>query len=408
MVFSDPRVWIAVHEVIVRQPGREMDQSTAKSGDAAGFIVEIETLRAIAIVLTLCAHVFFFTTKPDPAYVWIITKVGQFWVGVDLFFVVSGFVVARQLWPLVDRALTSGRLKPALTYFYTRRAFRILPLATFWALVLLVCGLGFNRSGAFGDPNGAVRHFLASIAFVENIYLTFDPRGPFAVYWSLSIEEQFYIALPLLLIVTPAAWRVRVLAALVLAQLFLPRPVDQSNLLSMVRYDALLMGVLLYRYSLQPHFLKFRGALLRHIWAGRAVAVLLVLFIVLTPVWLARVWFMTGLVDLGCALIVLIAIGQAGVFRPSHRFLAQLSHWLGSRSFGLYLAHLPVAAMLQELHVRTGVPFMPERIADLRLLIVLAAIAVATEVVFRRIEQPLRTHGRRISSQKFALASAGV
>ena len=126
-------------------------------------------------------------------------------VGVDVFFVVSGFVITAMLLRERDR---SGRT--SFRDFYARRARRLLPaLALMTVLVLLLCVLVLSP---FGPQQFAVRTALAANAFVANAYLYlhtgyFDAtaaQNPFLHTWSLSVEEQTYLVLPLGL--AAAAW----------------------------------------------------------------------------------------------------------------------------------------------------------------------------------------------------------
>ena len=144
----------------------------AKSSD---HIREVDTLRAVATIFTILAHLAFMTTPPDVSYVKFVNTSGQFWSGVELFFVVSGFVVSRQLWPQIDAAATTKNLAGVLKSFFIRRAFRILPLAILWATIVLAASHFHNASGAFGPPKSTSSHFIAAMLFVENVYLTFEP-----------------------------------------------------------------------------------------------------------------------------------------------------------------------------------------------------------------------------------------
>lgn len=116
-------------------------------------------------------------------------------LGVDVFFVVSGYLITAGL--LRQHALT-GRI--SLRDFYTRRVRRIFPVAIVVLVVTVVVSLLILGPGLVRDivPSSAV----ASLLFVENWRLAFSgvQLGPLNHYWSLSVEEQFYLVWPLLLI----------------------------------------------------------------------------------------------------------------------------------------------------------------------------------------------------------------
>jgi peptidoglycan/LPS O-acetylase OafA/YrhL len=158
---------------------------------------EIQALRALAVSLVIAAHLW-----PD--------LVPGGYVGVDVFFAVSGFLITSLL---VEEIVGSGRVQ--LTAFWARRARRILPAAL---LTLLVTAIGTlvlvpsHRWGAF------LTEIATSATYVENWRLAHtavdyfarsDGVSPVQHYWSLSVEEQFYLVWPLLLLTALALTRGR-------------------------------------------------------------------------------------------------------------------------------------------------------------------------------------------------------
>jgi peptidoglycan/LPS O-acetylase OafA/YrhL len=148
----------------------------------------LDTLRACAIALVFMYHYGLFVDGPNPfgAVAWI------GWTGVDLFFVLSGYLIANQLFAGWARG---QRLSVAR--FYARRAFRTLPV--FW-VVLAAYALFPAAMG--GTPPMPWWRFLT---FTQNIGLR--PGTAFSHAWSLCVEEQFYLVLPLVL--AGAAWLAR-------------------------------------------------------------------------------------------------------------------------------------------------------------------------------------------------------
>ena len=149
---------------------------------------EIQALRAIAVLLVVTYHVW---PQAVPAG----------YVGVDVFFVISGFLITSLLLREVDR---TGRLSVA--DFWARRARRILPAAL---TVLLAC----LAATIVLVPEHRWSQFLAEVgastAYVQNWHLASDAvdylaesnaASPVQHYWSLSVEEQFYLAWPLLVL----------------------------------------------------------------------------------------------------------------------------------------------------------------------------------------------------------------
>lgn len=162
---------------------------------ASGFRPDIEGLRAVAVLAVVLFHAG-------------VPGIDGGFVGVDVFFVVSGFLITGMLWRDVSR---TGTVRMAR--FYGARARRLLPAGT---LVLVVTAIGsalwlppLQARDAFGDG-------IASALYVGNYrfaargtdYLAADaPPSPFQHFWSLGVEEQFYLLWPALII--GVAWLIR-------------------------------------------------------------------------------------------------------------------------------------------------------------------------------------------------------
>lgn len=157
---------------------------------------DIQGLRALAVVVVVLFHAGFGFP-------------GGF-VGVDVFFVVSGYVITRMLRREQDR---TGTLR--LGNFYLRRIRRLLPAL---ALVLVVGLLATPWLGPVVTQDTSRRTGAAGALFVSNVTLARGERGyfapdaeanPFLHLWSLSVEEQYYLAFPLVLLAVGAAVRRR-------------------------------------------------------------------------------------------------------------------------------------------------------------------------------------------------------
>ena len=159
-----------------------------------GFRPDIEGLRAVAVV----AVVLFHADMPGVA--------GGF-VGVDVFFVISGFLITGLLWREVS---TTGRVR--LRRFYGARARRLLPAS---ATVGVITMIGAVVLIPPLQARSVIYDGIASALYVSNFwfiqqqvdYFAGHLSSPFQHYWSLSVEEQFYLVWPPLMIGT--AWLIR-------------------------------------------------------------------------------------------------------------------------------------------------------------------------------------------------------
>ncbi len=168
---------------------------TTPTAPAADLRHDVQALRAIAVLAVLLYHL------------WPARLTGGF-IGVDVFFVISGFLITSHLVREVDR---TGRIR--LAAFWARRAKRLLPASL---LVLAATAVGIIAV----VPRAQWQQFLSEVGaatlYVENWFLAAsavdyhaatDSASPVRHFWTLSAEEQFYILLPLLLLAT--LWVVR-------------------------------------------------------------------------------------------------------------------------------------------------------------------------------------------------------
>src|SRR5215471_11257868 len=153
---------------------------------------DIDGLRAIAI-----AAVVLFHTK-------LVTLPGGY-LGVDVFFVISGFLITS----LIAGEIETSRF--SIVEFYERRARRLLP-ALF--TVLFVASIAAHWLLFPDDFIRYVKSLAATMGFASNVFFSSQERGYFAQgfepllhTWSLAVEEQFYIAYPLFLILVNRYWR---------------------------------------------------------------------------------------------------------------------------------------------------------------------------------------------------------
>lgn len=333
---------------------------------------DIDGLRAVAVLAVVLNHL-------SPALV-----PGGF-VGVDVFFVISGYLITR----IVSREIDEGRF--SFARFYERRARRIFP-------ALLVVLAGTLGAGYWlllpSDYLHALRAALATMGFASNVLLwhqqssyfdaTESKLDPLLHTWSLAVEEQFYLLFPVFLLVCQRYWRrqrVWVLLVCALVSLAGAELVVRDNrtavyFLSPFRAWELLAGALLASGALPATGSRLRREALS---AGGLAAILLAcggygeatVFPGLTA--LAPV--------LGAAAVI-----HAGSSGPT--CAGRLLHWrplvyVGLISYSLYLWHWPLIVLAQ--YAAGMEPPAPSRAA-----VVLAAALLLASASYHFIEQPLR------------------
>ncbi len=370
------------------------EPSPAARGSADRFRPDLEGLRAIAVLLVLLYH------AGVPGF-------GGGYVGVDVFFVLSGFLITGII---VRELRDTGTIR--LAAFYARRARRLLPAA---GLVLLVTVLASAivlpplRVPDVAADGAAAAVYASNIRFavLATDYLQAElAPSPLLHYWSLGVEEQFYLFWPaLLLVVARAGGRsIGRLAAVVVA----------------VGVASFALSVLLTRvnapwafYSLPTRAWELAlGAILalaavRGVVAPRAVAAVAAVVGVAMIV-AAGALFHTGtpfpgtaslLPTAGAALVIAAGLGSA-VTAPSRLLSVAPLRFLGRISYSLYLWHWPMlvipAAALGE-----ALPF------GVRLLLAAATIPIAAASQ-RWVEEPIR-RGRWVGLRtRRSLALAGT
>lgn len=366
-------------------------------------IEDIELLRGFAVLLVVVHHaqsnLISWTT---PALARFYSYFGG-WVGVDLFFAVSGFVIARSLVPRLHAQPDGPAARRETLSFWMRRAWRLLPSAWLWLLVILLATLTFNSSGVFGSLEANLEASVAAVLQVANIrfaqaFMQWEYGSSF-VYWSLALEEQFYLLFPLLILLS-RRWLPYVLLGLVALQLFSPR----SVMLMMFRTDALALGVLIALWSAQPSYRRLQPALLAR--RGLGVGVLLVLLLCLCALGsepLTMFSMRIGAIALLSAALVWIASYDQNFLWPDGAF-KRLMIWFGTRSYAIYLIHIPAFFFTREIYYRLypqqgdfGDSFFYPFVFTAAVLIV-----VLSELNYRLIECPLRERGKQIAQRLFA------
>ncbi|MCB0358268.1 MAG: acyltransferase [Bdellovibrionales bacterium] len=310
-------------------------------------ILELDGLRGLAIALVLVWHYLIVPVDPSSsAFRAIVFQLGRWtWSGVDLFFVLSGFLITRIL-------LTHSESKNYYTTFYIRRCCRIFPLyytflASFAVLTIIPIANPAWLNYFIGDhcPLFTFATFTHNICMAQN--------GGFrsnwiAIYWSLAIEEQFYLLLPLTIRVlsrrlVPVFFIGLLLSGVVLRSVSSP---FASMVLFPWHCDSLAVGGLIaYFHTMHPQALNTLCSRVNML----AVFLVLTILLAINPALLLTVessWpgVYTWYAFLYGSLLVVLLNGHS---RPLTRLLRlQGLRLLGERSYAIYVMHQAVNGMI--------------------------------------------------------------
>ena len=378
------------------------------------YLPGLDGMRALAVIAVMVYHA---------NHGWLS---GGF-LGVEVFFVISGYLITLLL---ISEHERTGRVR--LGRFWLRRARRLLP-----ALFTLLAGLAIYMAFFERRPMGTNRgDFLGGIFYVSNWYQLFVGQGytdfeafaPLRHLWSLAVEEQFYLFWPIImaLILRRRADKLpRVAVGLVAfstfiaiasAVLFVPGDIESECSASMHGYWSMFdrcinINESLYLSSFTRTGGVMLGAALAMVWRpvavmrgplrqrGRRVDLLAIVALVFLWLLMSRVsladqasnslfgtqydstLFRGGIYLTGVCSVVLIAasthrrsiIGRLLGMRPLH--------WVGTRSYGLYLYHWPIYLILTE----------PGQQLDLTQFVLAMCITLpVAELSYRLIELPVR------------------
>jgi peptidoglycan/LPS O-acetylase OafA/YrhL len=273
----------------------------------------LDFLRAAAIVMVMIFHASLFGLLPSDSWF-----VGFAWIGVDLFFVFSGFLIAGQLF----RPLRHGEA-PNTRRFFVRRLLRTLP--AYFVVVAIYFAFPVVRERSYIQP---AWQFLT---FTQNIVL--DPTQPksFSHAWSLCVEEQFYLLLPLLVASLGFRARAEAIIGAIVAILFFGMAIRGYVWLHDVARQAPMVGLRPDRYLVliyYPTWMRLDGLL-----AGVTLAAIRTF----RPEWWRRLTLRPN---------ALLAIGAIGIVTAAVLFQGQLYGALLASVFGFPLVAWSFAAFV--------------------------------------------------------------
>jgi peptidoglycan/LPS O-acetylase OafA/YrhL len=349
----------------------------------------LDHLRTVAITFVFLFH-YKLSMFGHPQWLEDVAKFG--WTGVDLFFVLSGFLISSQLFLAIKQG-QSVHLKE----FFLKRAFRILP-AYLVVVAIYFCFPGFHEREALPS----VWRFLT---FTQNIGLNIQTSGTFSHAWSLCVEEHFYLVFPLIVFTFQYLNRLKY-AALLLAVLFciglvlrmfafdtlyLPHVADEDAWRywyqhiyypTYTRMDGLLVGVAVAAlFHFAPHvwhaISKFGNLLLV---GGLALLTLAYHVCFDTQSYVASIYGFP-LIAIGYGLLVMGAISPTSLL---FQWKSRVTTYIATTSYAIYLTHKGIVHITQEVATSYGLDI------DSNLVLLLCAFTcmVGASLLHFVIEKP--------------------
>ena len=335
------------------------------------YIPALDGIRALAILLVLLFHWF-------PVDHWVnVLPNGP--IGVTLFFVLSGYLISN----ILMGQQAAGTFLHSFKNFVIRRALRIFPI---YFLVLL--GLLVGKKIGIQVVTDFYEHPFYYWTYVYNHWLerTQNWSDMLSPYWSLSVEEQFYIVWPFFMLLIPSGkrllgflWSVVVLG--IIARYILVYKLDGIGVYMITCVDTFAWGALL------AYYLRNGRSAELGIWIGRLWIPVLILWVMLcvmhTDADLVKQLFFRSLTSMVSVALLFQAM-QEGI-------LARIFSWtplrkLGQMSYGVYLYHMLVPDLVYQLASRLHIPLPedPYHVIGILGLFLIAAIS------YRWIEKPIQ------------------
>jgi peptidoglycan/LPS O-acetylase OafA/YrhL len=296
----------------------------------ASYIPQFDGLRGLSILAVFVAHSEFLRALPHGHFL----EYGR--VGVDLFFVLSGF--------LITGILLDTRASPHyFRNFYARRALRIWPL--YYVILTLIFVASSRLGNSFGRPTGQVWPYF--YFYAQNLSSNLSIPYGLGPTWSLAIEEQFYLTWPLLVFLLKKRFLAITLICAVLLSLTMRviafksgAPLKFIHEFTLCRLDSIALG------SLAAIWLRSPGCTER-LWRRRSIQFMTAGVI---GVIAARLLFHQQSTVISYTFMAMGFTGLLGIALVSDHHAMVLGHFLNARwlrytgkiSYGLYLIHMPI------------------------------------------------------------------
>jgi peptidoglycan/LPS O-acetylase OafA/YrhL len=372
-------------------------------------IAELDGIRGVAIAAILTVHSSEFLVvgvKHKPLYYALYRLMATGWLGVDIFFVLSGFLITTILLEDKDRADFWSR-------FYLHRSLRILPA---FAVVfgLTIVAIHF----LLPETHLTAAVILPAILFTENWTVLNGTDMPMLPHlWSLAVEEQFYMAWPQIVWRLSSATVLKVSLGLAVTSELLRVILALNHVgvwiiyaITPTRIDGLALGAALAAAVTLPATHQFLAAYWRRIALASALFLIASFVILHRSLLPDNVLSQIMAIPAAILLTAMLIYGSIASTLPSllRRTLANpVLAYLGRRSYSLYLIHLPILFGAWQNRVHGRLSYLPAGLRVNAMLIVISiAICLAlTEISWRLVESPAQSLRRVLDRERVTEAT---
>ncbi len=365
-------------------------------------LIEIDYLRAYAVLMVAALHFILIAAPRSPEIRGFLAKTGLD-AGVDLFFVISGYVISdalRELW-----AVTNGqeavKKKSAVLLFYCKRFVRLWPAAACWLVINVFLAIVFSHLGFTFLPSVAdtFRKAIAGLVYLYNFEEYLHPSA-LGYFWSLSVEWQFYVCFPILLLLARTdARRLAILGAALVISMYIA-PGGQGWW--MFRFDGLALGVLVYVVHRRLGVPVPKISLYSNKWFRGTGTLILLAAVILSPRFTSsrEVGFLLSSI-LACILVWFAAADRGYVSCFGCRSVVA---WLGSRSYSVYLCQVPAGFIAYALVTRlNGTSLVTLGAYWAYYLLSVGLTALVGELTYRFVEKPSHAASRGLTLDSVGL-----
>jgi peptidoglycan/LPS O-acetylase OafA/YrhL len=292
----------------------------------------IQVLRGIAILYVLIRHIPILLSDAEAGWYEssVLTLINPD-TGVDLFFVISGYLMGVTF---LSKTYNGNSFLQSCQ-FYQKRFYRLLPACYFWSIVILIAG--FISADLWLNEYQLLKKTIANLFFIRN-FEEYKNATHLGYFWSISVEAQFYLLLPIAWFLLPQKYFWGLICALLVLGIFW-RPGGEN--FWMLRYDGLLIGLLVWKLTTIDNYQEALRCILpvKKYSFHFSIFIFMVLLITVKHIFYTNLYFAYFIAAAISGLLVISALfSPYKILGPCSNVVAEL----GMISYSVYLCHIPV------------------------------------------------------------------